>query len=189
MILSFDIIKSILQIQVEYLPLDKVQTAKSNLTNQSSNSTQIKRTRFRSEDNCHPSFQVQSFQTLILQNDYLSLDKPKAETSRIPETKSFKLKDKLSDQAFKHLGMNRNEDKEKLSTSRRSTGIKSYFKSRNIDTSVEDMFAGSFDLKIDENESNEEDELPKQTQHNNDNSCFNLDKILNKAEKLKNILS
>lgn len=50
------------------------------------------------------------------------------------------------------------------------------------------MFVGSFDLKIDENESNEEEDLHKDSEQNQDN-CFNLVKIMSKAEKLKNILS
>lgn len=180
-------IKDALSFSVEYVSTEGIQNLRSAIMNNSSTSFQTKRPRFLSEDNCYPSFQVQTFQTLILQNDYLTIDKPKAETSRHPETQSFKIKDKIIDLNHVKNVFKKSDERERESTSRKSTEFKSYFKSRNIDISIDELSGGSFDLKIDEDLINEE-EINDQLE-NKPQPEFNIDNIISKVEKLKSMLS
>lgn len=91
-------------LEVEYLGFDALQKIISKCQEQSkctglhnsptenetkSSFSYARRTRFLSEDNCYPSFQVMNFQTLVLQNEYLSNDSKALEPSDKTQIRSL----------------------------------------------------------------------------------------------------
>lgn len=174
-------------IEVEYLESESIEILKSKIDH-SASSTQLKRPRFLSENNTHPSYQVLNFQTLVLQNDYMSNTKTnKAETTRIP-TKNLLLSEKERPSDTKLPSYQSKKfifEKDKDTTSRKSTEIKSFFKSKHIDTSIEELSNNSYELNIedDENENNSCSEVESEN-----SSDININDILSKAKRLKDLL-
>lgn len=182
---KFELIKDILTFTVEFINSESIESLKAN-------SAQVKviqrRERFLSEDNKHPSYQVLNLQNMILHDDYVNFQSSKINKTSRCEPKYFsnvssEFVVEIKDEKFVTL-----PKAESLSKSRKSTDMKSYFKS------IDEVSCDSFEIAIEDNDLIIKEEISKEELSNDkekekDTKSFNLDALINKKENLKKLLN
>ncbi len=183
---QFELIKEILTFTVEYTNTDNIETIKS----KSEISVKIipKRERFLSEDNKHPSYQVLNLQNMTLHDDYVNLHSSLInKTSRCEPKYLSNISSgfiiEIKDEKITNL-----PKAESLSKSRKSTDMKSYFKS------IDEVSCDSFEIAIEDNdliikEEFSKEELSNDKEKEKENKSFNIEAIINKKDNLKKLLN
>ena len=188
---DFEVIENLFKIEVSYIADRELALIKEK--NQKSLQPELatyKRPRFLSEDNCHPSYQVLNFQNMFLQDDYLSNDnqnKYKPAQTQTFNTNTYLKRDskelKLNTKSF--ISLKKKSEKD-TTNSRRSTDMKSFIKSKQIDSFIEEISNPSFELDIESEEQSDDhqENYKPQLQH----PVFNILEVKSKIEKLKSNL-
>lgn len=155
-------IDEVFGLEIEYLKsesIDKIMDSKMNIHVQNSNRLNsssesdvkvtiggAKRARFLSEDNCYPSYQVLNFKDLVLQPDYL-MTKPQdkvASTSRRLKEQAHNSNTPITNQTGNSFKLIKKQVLE--SASRKSTERRSILKSKQIDSSIEELSNASLEV-------------------------------------------
>lgn len=167
---SFDGLKDLFKLEIQYLEYKDIMSITKNI--EKAEFQILKRQRFMSEDNCHPSYQVLNYHNLILQDEYMSNDSKVNINQTSRNFYQVKNSSMINEDPFEYSGLGVNtknrsckyecykinqrithsscqlKEKEKQNSSRKSTEMKSAALSKPKDSHGD--FDESFELQIEE---------------------------------------